>query len=172
MSIKICKNVAELTKFYLENKSFFDAIQVAVEWLATTGLPNLLTSIIFVAKMLIKVIDSIMKGFAKIGGFIGNIIGTIMSIPTLLSMAFNTLKTNVMIILTEIAKFIQKIIDGIKFVVGKVPFISNAIGGGGSVRQTQTNNTTNNNTNITNNYGSTWSDSPRAKLTPAYVSAY
>ena len=76
-----------------------------------------------------------------------------MSIPAHIQMAFNTLKTNVMIILINIGKFIQKIIDSIQWVVGKIPSVGKVLQGGGRVTQTQNNNSVVNNYTTTNNYG-------------------
>jgi hypothetical protein len=49
-------------------------------------------------------------------------------------------------------QFIQKIIDGITWVVGKIPAVGNAIRSN-RVTQTQNNNSVVNNNNVTNNYG-------------------
>jgi hypothetical protein len=135
------KALEDIMAFGKENQEVFDSIGTAFSFIITKALPATIKLFVGLANII-----------QSIGGAIGTFIGKILSIPTYISMAFNTLKTNVIIILTSIIKFIQKIIDGITWVVGKIPSINKAIGNN-RVTQTQNNSSVVNNNNITNNYG-------------------
>lgn len=138
------KALEDIMAFGKENQEVFDSIGTAFSFIITKALPATIKLFVGLANIL-----------QTIGGAIGTFIGKILSIPIYISMAFNTLKTNVLIILNSIIKFIQKIIDGITWVVGKIPSIGNAIRSN-RVTQTQNNNSVVNNNNITNNYGNTY----------------
>lgn len=135
------KALEDIMAFGKENQEVFDSIGMAFSWLVTKALPTTIKLFVGLANIL-----------QSIGGAIGTFIGKILSIPTYISMAFNTLKTNVLIILNSIIKFIQKIIEGITWVVGKIPSIGKAIRSN-RVTQTQNNNSVVNNNQVTNNYG-------------------
>lgn len=135
------KALEDIMAFGKENQEVFDSIGTAFSFIITKALPATIKLFVGLANIL-----------QTIGGAIGTFIGKILSIPTYISMAFNTLKTNVLIILYSIIKFIQKIIDGITWVVGKISSIGKAIGSN-RVTQTQNNNSVVNNNNVTNNYG-------------------
>lgn len=179
---------AELTQFYLENKDFFDALQVAFEWLMTTGLPNLTTSIVAIARGITFVVDIVFKTFKTIGGIIGTLIGMIISIPTRIQTAFINAQNIILRIFIALKRSIgdaigyiierlANMLQTIGAIAGKIPGLKglgNAItdiGNGitsNSVRQTQNNNTVNNST--TNNYyggQSTMQNKPKFK--PAYA---
>ena len=179
---------AELTQFYLENKDFFDALQIAFEWLMTTGLPNLITSTIMVIKVFLKVVTSVKNFFAWIGGAIGNLVGWIISIPTRIQTAFIEAQNIILRIFVALKRSIgdaigyiierlAKMLQTIGAIAGKIPGLKglgNAITDIGNgitsnfVRQTQNNNTVNNST--TNNYyggQSTMQNKP--KFNTAYV---
>lgn len=137
------KALEDIMAFGKENQEVFDSIGTAFSFIITKALPATIKLFVGLANIL-----------QAIGGAIGTFIGKILSIPTYISMAFNTLKTNVILILNSIIQFIQKIIDGITWVVGKIPAVGKALRNN---RITQTQNNTNNTTtnNITNNYGNT-----------------
>ena len=135
------KALEDIMAFGKENQEVFDSIGTAFSFIITKALPATIKLFVGLANIL-----------QAIGGAIGTFIGKILSIPTYISMAFNTLKTNVLIILNSIIQFIQKIIDGITWVVGKIPSIGKAIRSN-RVTQTQNNNSVINNNQVTNNYG-------------------
>lgn len=135
------KALEDIMAFGKENQEVFDSIGTAFSFIITKALPAVIKTVVFVANIL-----------QKIGGAIGEDIGMLLSIPVRIGMAFNTLKTNVLIILNSIIQFIQKIIDGITWVVGKIPSIGKAIRSN-RVTQTQNNNSVVNNNQVTNNYG-------------------
>ena len=138
----LSKTLEDLMKFANENQEVFDNIGKSFSFIATKALPLVIKSVVFIVNVL-----------KNIAGFIGNIIGNILSIPTKIAMAFNTLKTNVLVILASIAKFVKNIIDSIQWVVGKIPVVGKMLNGGGRVTQTQNNNSVTNNTTNNNYYG-------------------
>lgn len=179
----------DLTKFYIENKAFFDALQVAFEWLMSTGLPNLTTSIVAIARGITFVVDIVFKTFKTIGGIIGTLIGMIISIPTNIQTAFIQVQTTILRIFNAIKGHIG---NAIQFIISKLSVLLKVFGAifskipalkglGGiltdlagsvnnnSVRQTQNNNTTNNTTTNNNYYGSPQRNTIGNMLNPAYV---
>ena len=179
----------DLTKFYIENKDFFDALQVAFEWLMSTGLPNLTTSIVAIARGITFVVDIVFKTFKTIGGIIGTLIGMIISIPTNIQTAFIQVQTTILRIFNAIKGHIG---NAIQFIISKLSVLLKVFGAifskipalkglGGiltdlagsvnnnSVKQTQNNNTTNNTTTNNNYYGSPQRNAIGGMLQPAYT---
>jgi hypothetical protein len=178
----------DLTRFYIENKEFFDALQVALNWFVATGLPNLMTSFVAILRVITVIVNGVFKGFKQIGGAIGNLVGWFLSIPTSIQTAFINaqnlilrvfiaLKRSIGDAIGYIIERLAKMLQTIGAIAGKIPGLKglgNAItdiGNGitsNSVRQTQNNNTVNNST--TNNYyggQSTMQNKPKFK--PAYA---
>ena len=159
------KTLEDLMAFASENQEAFNNIGEGFKWLVTKALPAV-----------IKVIAGISFLFQTWGENVGKLIGMILSIPTYISMAFNTLKTNVVLtfikigqaiqsvisalkgvfdnVLGAITQWIANIIEKIQWLVGKIPLVNKFVKDGGSrVTQTQNNNSVVNNNNVTNNYG-------------------
>lgn len=155
----------EIIAFSKENQEIFDSIGTSFNWIVTKALPTTIKFFIGIANVL-----------QTIGGAVGTFIGKVMSIPTYISMAFNTLKTNIILtflkigqaiqsvisalkgvfdsVLGAIAQWIANIIEKIQWIVGKIPLVNKFVKDGGSrITQTQNNNSVVNNNNITNNYG-------------------
>ena len=159
------KALEDIMAFGRENQEVFDSIGTAFSFIITKALPAT-----------IKFFGTIAKVLESIGAGIGMFIGKILSIPTYISMAFNTLKTNVVITFIKIGQVIQSVISGLKgvfdnvlgaiaqwianiiekiqWIVGKIPLVNKFVKDGGSrITQTQNNNSVVNNNNVTNNYG-------------------
>ena len=68
----------------------------------------------------IKSIVCVVNALKNVGGFIGTVLGQLLSIPTYISMAFNTLKTNITIGMITIGRAIASIADKIKAVFSGV----------------------------------------------------
>jgi len=162
---ELSKTLEDLIKFANENQEVFDNIGKSFSFIATKALPAVVKVVVFVVNLL-----------KNIAGIVGNIIGTVLSIPTYISMAFNTLKTNVIImfanigkaisniagtignifnsILSAIAQWVTNIVEKIQWIVGKMPLVNKFVKDGGSrVTQTQNNNSITNNTTNNNYYG-------------------
>jgi hypothetical protein len=135
------KALEDIMAFGKENQEVLNSIGTAFSFIITKALPTTIKLFVGLANIL-----------RNIGEWIGTLIANIMSIPDYISIAFSKLKTNVINILSSLMQFIQKIIDGITWVVGKIPAVGNAIRSN-RVSQTQNNNSVVNNNNITNNYG-------------------
>lgn len=162
------KALEDIMAFGKENQEVFNNLGVAFSWIVTKALPTTIKFFVSIANVL-----------RAIGGAVGTFIGQVMSIPTYISMAFNTLKTNVVItfikigqaiqsvisalkgvfdnVLGAIAQWIANIIEKIQWIIGKIPLVNKFVKDGGSrITQTQNNNSVVNNNNITNNYGNTY----------------
>ena len=161
----------EIMAIVRENQEVFDNLGQAFKWIIGTALPAVIKSIVWVANAL-----------KNVGGFIGTVLGQLLSIPTYISMAFNTLKTNITIgmitigraiasiadkikavfsgVVQTIIGWIQKIIEKITWVLEKIPGINKFLGNGGLGAAISNNTTTNNSSimtnsnNTTNNYNS------------------
>ena len=159
------KALEDIMAFGKENQEVFNSIGTAFSFIITKALPATIKLFVGVANLL-----------RKIGGAVGTFIGQVMSIPSYISMAFNTLKTNVVITFIKIGQAIQSVISGLKgvfdnvlgaiaqwianiiekiqWIVGKIPLVNKFVKDGGSrITQTQNNNSVVNNNNVTNNYG-------------------
>lgn len=137
---ELSKALEDIIAYTQKNQEVFDNIGATISFITTKALPFVIKSVITIGDIL-----------QNIGYFVGELVGKILSIPTVIYMAFNTLKTNITIILMTIWQFIQKIISGIQLVVGKIPAVGKFLTGGASTNNRTTNNTSNV-TNITNNY--------------------
>ncbi len=150
----------EIMTIVRENQEVFDNLGQAFKWIVGTALPEVIKAIVGIANLL--------KG---LGGLIGTILGQILSIPTYISMAFNTLKTNITIgmivigraiasiadkiksvfneVLQGILAKIQSIVEKITWVLSKLPGINSAMKGviSDAVNHINNSNTTNNNDN-------------------------
>ena len=143
----------EIMAIVRENQEVFDNLGQAFKWIIGTALPAVIKSIVWVANAL-----------KNVGGFIGTVLGQLLSIPTYISMAFNTLKTNITIGMITIGRAIASIADKIKAVFSGVnkllgngglgAAISNNTTTNNSSIMTNSNNTTSNTYNTTNNYNS------------------
>ena len=181
----------DLTKFYIENKDFFDALQVALNWFVATGLPNLMTSFIAILRVITVIVNGVFKAFKQIGGAIGNLVGWFLSIPTSIQTAFINaqniilrvfiaLKRSIGDAIGYIIERLAKMLQTIGAIAGKIPGLKGLgdaitdIGNGittNSVRQTQ-NNTTNNSSTVYNyNYGNQQQQTISNMLNPAYALA-
>lgn len=159
------KALEDIMAFGKENQEVFNSIGTAFSFIITKALPATIKLFVGVANLL-----------RTIGGAVGTFIGQVMSIPSYISMAFNTLKTNVVITFIKIGQAIQSVISGLKgvfdnvlgaiaqwianiiekiqWIVGKIPLVNKFVKDGGSrITQTQNNNSVVNNNNVTNNYG-------------------
>ena len=179
----------DLTKFYIENKDFFDALQVALNWFVATGLPNLMTSFIAILRVITVIVNGVFKAFKQISGFIGNIIGLILSIPTSIQTAFINaqniilrvfiaLKRSIGDAIGYIIERLANMLQTIGAIAGKIPGLKglgNAItdiGGkitSNSVRQTQIINNNQSQTQITYNKGGQSTMQNKPKFIPAYA---
>lgn len=137
---ELSKALEDIIAYTQKNQEVFDNIGATISFITTKALPFVIKSVITIGDIL-----------QNIGYFVGELVGKILSIPTVIYMAFNTLKTNITIILMTIWQFIQKIISGIQLVVGKIPAVGKFLTGDTSTNNRTTNNTSNV-TNITNNY--------------------
>ena len=161
------KALEDIMAFSKENQEVFDSIGTAFSFIITKALPATIKLFVGLANIL-----------QSIGGAVGTFIGKVMSIPTYISMAFNTLKTNVIITFIKIGQAIQSVISGLKgvfdnvlgaiaqwianiiekiqWLVGKIPVVGKFINDiGNNITQTQNNTTNTTTNNITNNYGNT-----------------
>lgn len=159
------KALEDIMAFGKENQEVFNNLGVAFSWIVTKALPATIKFFVSIANVL-----------KTIGAGIGMFIADVMSIPTYISMAFDTLKTNVIITFIKIGQAIQSVISGLKgvfdnvlgaiaqwianiiekiqWLVGKIPLVNKFVKDGGSrITQTQNNNSVVNNNNVTNNYG-------------------
>ena len=158
------KGLEQIMQIVEENQEVFDNIGIAFQWLVATALPAVIRAIAWIGDTLKKDAE-----------FIGDLLGTIVSIPIYIGMAFDTLRTKILITIIKIKKAIRSIIDGVKqifitvvqtisdwvakiiekitWIISKIPGINRLVEN--KVTQTQNNNTTNNNTSIVNNYGNT-----------------
>lgn len=179
----------ELKAFYYENQDFFDALKTAFVWVVTTGIPNFITSLLFVTRGIVKLVQMVKNFFSWIGGAIGNLVGWFLSIPTNIQTAFintqnivlkifNALKRGIGDAIQYIIERLAKMLQTIGAIASKIPALrglGNAIteiGNGitrNSVRQTQNNNTTNNSVVNNYNYGNTQRNTIGGILKPAYV---
>jgi len=158
---------AEFQTLYNENKEFFDALKIAFEVTVTTLIPNLITSLTFVARMIIKVVNAVLNFGAQCGAVIGNIIGWFLSIPTKIQTAF----INVQNIILKVLIAIKKIINTIPALKGLAGVFGNMASNlsKNTVNQTQNNNTTNNSTVNNNYYGGNQKQTISGMLQPAYA---
>lgn len=156
----------EIMAIVRENQEVFDNLGQAFKWIIGTALPAVIKSIVWVANAL-----------KNVGGFIGTVLGQLLSIPTYISMAFNTLKTNITIgmitigraiasiadkikavfsgVVQTIIGWIQKIIEKITWVLEKIPGINKFLGNGGLGAAISNNTTTNNSSIMTNSNNTT-----------------
>lgn len=162
------KALEDIMAFGKENQEVFNNLGVAFSWIVTKALPTTIKFFVSIANVL-----------KTIGAGIGMFIANVMSIPTYISLAFDTLKTNVIITFIKIGQAIQSVISGLKgvfdnvlgaiaqwianiiekiqWIVGKIPLVNKFVKDGGSrITQTQNNNSVVNNNNVTNNYGNTY----------------
>lgn len=179
----------DLTRFYIENKDFFDALQVAINWFVATGLPNLMTSFVAILRVITVIVNGVFKEFKLIGGAIGNLVGWFLSIPTSIETAFinaqniilrvfialkRSIGDAIQYIVERLAKMLQTIgaiarkIPGLKGLDNAITDIGNGITSN-SVRQTQNNTTNTTTNNVTNNYGSTYNYGGGGNFMPAYI---
>lgn len=105
----LSKALEDIMSIVHENQEVFDDIGQAFKWIIGTALPAVIKSIVWVANAL-----------KNIGGWIGTALGTILSIPTYISIAFNSLKTNIIIAVINIEKAISNIAEKIKSVFSEV----------------------------------------------------
>ena len=73
------KLMQDLNLFKQQHQEFFNALAVSFDWLLKTGVPNLLTSIVTVARYILDIISGIMKFFAKLGEMIGKTVGWVLN---------------------------------------------------------------------------------------------
>ncbi len=148
------KALEDIMAIMHDNQEIFNNIGQVFKWTIGTALPAVIKSIVWVA-----------NGLKNIGGWIGTVLGKILSIPTYISMAFNTLKTNITISMINIGKaigniankiksifsgviqtilqWIQNIIDKITWVLNKIPGINKFLANkdiGEIINNSQTNN--------------------------------
>lgn len=155
---ELSKTLEDLIKFANENQDVFNTIGVSIQWLVTKALPAVIKSIVWIANV-----------FRGLSASIGEVFGMILSIPTELSLAFTTLKNNVVMIFAGIKQWIVDIVQKIQLIAAKIPGIGKIMSGISRITQTQNNtqNTTTN--NVTNNYGSTYNYGGNGSFMPAYV---
>lgn len=135
----LSKALEEIMKIANENKEVFDSIGTAFSFLVTKALPAVIRLFVGVGNIL-----------RKVSGALGTFVGTILSIPNYISIAFDTLK----IALFKVAKWISDIIQKIQWLIGKMPIVSKFVRDrGGKVTQTQNNTSNTTNNNINNYYG-------------------
>lgn len=94
------EDIMQLTE---ENQQTVDILEQSFKQIASTALPAT-----------VKAIFAVVNGMQTIAAWIGTLIGNIMSIPTKISMAFNTLKTNIIIMINQIGKAFANIASQIK----------------------------------------------------------
>ena len=157
------KALEEIMAFGKENQEVFNSLGEAFKFIVTKALP-----------FTIKLIVGIANAFRSFGAGVGMLIADIMSIPTRIAMAFNTLRTNVYITFVKIGKAIGRVVDAIgglfnkvfgaiaqwianiiekiQWIVGKIPLVNKFVKDGNN-RITQTQNNNNTTYNTTNNYG-------------------
>jgi ABC-type transporter Mla subunit MlaD len=152
------KTLEDLMQFANENQEVFNTIGTSFQWLVTKALPTV-----------IKVAVWIADAFRTAGSMLGEMIGNILSIPTMLSMAFNTFKTNVTLIFVSISKWISEIVQKIQLIAAKIPGIGKIMSGISRITQTQNNTTNTTTNNVTNNYGSTYNYGGGGNFMPAYI---
>lgn len=167
MMPSLSKALEDIMAYVQQNQELFDTIGVSISFIVTKALPAVIKSVIWVANLL-----------RLIGKTVGMVLGEIFSAPTKISMAFNTLKTNVTImfikigraisgmaqtlrsifnsVLGAIAQWIANIIEKIQWVIGKIPILNKLLDRGGTnVRQEQNISTKNYSTTNYNYYGNT-----------------
>ena len=177
------KALEDIMAFGKENQEVFDSIGTAFSFIVTKALPATIKLFVGIANLL-----------RTISGAVGTFIGQVMSIPTYISMAFNTLKTNVAITFIKIGQAIQGVISGLKgvfnsvlgaisqwianiiekiqWIVGKIPLVNKLVKDGGSrITQTQNNNSVSNSTTIKNYYGGQSTMQNKPKFNTAYALA-
>jgi hypothetical protein len=152
------KTLEDLMQFANENQEVFNTIGTSFQWLVTKALPTV-----------IKVAVWIADAFRTAGSMLGEMIGNILSIPTMLSTAFNTFKTNVTLIFVSISKWISEIVQKIQLIAAKIPVIGKVMSGISKITQTQNNTQNNTTNNVTNNYGSTYNYGSGGAFMPAYI---
>lgn len=155
---ELSKTLEDLIKFANENQDVFNTIGTSIQWLVTKALPAVIKAIVWIANV-----------FRGLGANIGEVFGMILSIPTELSLAFTTLKNNVVTIFAGIKQWIVDIVQKIQLIAAKIPGIGKIMSGISRITQTQNNtqNTTTN--NVTNNYGSTYNYGGNGGFMPAYI---
>lgn len=137
----------EFEAFTIKNKEFIDALKVGFKWLADVGLPELLKGVAKALQGLLKLADSIINIFNRIGSFIGKIIGWFITLPNNILNAFRDTATRIIQLLTPIIQMINQTINGLNQI--KASPISQRIFGQTQQGTQTTNirNTTNNNNN-------------------------
>lgn len=156
---QLSQTLDDLMAFGAENQEIFDNIGVAFTWVVTKALPATIKAVVTLANWL-----------RNIGGFIGELVANIISIPDYISIAFSKLQISAINVFAIIKQWIQSIIEKIVWIIGKIPGVSKLLGGAvNSVKQIQNNNNTTTTNNITNNYGNTYNS---GGFTPLASAAY
>ena len=173
----ISKALEDIIAFAQENKEVFDDIGTALNFIITKALPAT-----------IKAFVGLFNVFRSIGGWVGEQIGEILSIPIMIETAFIEAQNKVLQVfiairqgigeaiqfiadrLASLLKVFANILSKIPMLKGLGSMFSDIAGKvNNSVKQTQ-NNTTNNNSVTNNNYyGNSQKQTIGGILKPAYV---
>lgn len=162
----------ELKAFVVENPEFVEALKKSFDWFISSGIPNILTSITAVLRGTLKVFSKINDIFKGIGGFIGDIIGRILSIPTDIQTAFTNMSNAILQALMPIIKMIKEAKAALADSVSNAQTLAQTIANNSNRYDNRSYKTINNDNrsygghtyNITNNSGMDFS-----KLNPQYV---